>query len=82
MDRQLQLGRIADAATEIYIGTAVLSRLDQMLRQQNGQPETQRSIQAGRHYLRSSARRIRANFAALWDNDDEATLGLARGLLG
>jgi alkylation response protein AidB-like acyl-CoA dehydrogenase len=82
MDRQLQLGRISDAATEIYVSAAVLARLDHMLRQQNGKPETQRSIQAGRHYLRMSARRIRANFAALWDNDDEATLSLARGLLG
>ncbi|MFO0897290.1 MAG: acyl-CoA dehydrogenase family protein [Pirellulales bacterium] len=82
MDRQLELARISDAATELFVGAAVLARLDHLLRQQNGKPELQRSIQAGRHYLRMSARRIRANFAALWDNDDEATLGLARGLLG
>jgi alkylation response protein AidB-like acyl-CoA dehydrogenase len=82
VDRQLQLGRIADAATELYVGAAVLARLDQMLKQQNGQVETQRWIQAGRHYLRTSARRIRAHFAALWDNDDEETLELARGMLG
>ncbi len=82
MDRQLELARISDAATELFVGAAVLARLDHLLRQQNGKPELQQSIRAGRHYLRMSARRIRANFAALWDNDDEATLGLARGLLG
>jgi alkylation response protein AidB-like acyl-CoA dehydrogenase len=82
VDRQYQLGRMADAATEIYVSACVLNRLDAMLRdhhEHNGQLEL--DLEAGRYYLRTARRRIRTSLAALWDNDDEATSALARRML-
>jgi acyl-CoA dehydrogenase family member 9 len=96
LDRQCRLGRLADAATEIYVSCCVLSRLDAMLgdvqtgnhqgMHQHAHPSADsrvrdRALRTGRHYLAAAGRRIRQNFAALWDNDDEATSGFAADLL-
>lgn len=75
-DRQYQLGRIADAAIELYVSSCVLNRLDRLLRDVHGH-EHQRDLQVGRYYLQTAARRIRRNLADLWDNDDEATTRVA-----
>jgi hypothetical protein len=129
LDRQLQLGRIADAATEIYVSLCVLARLDRLLTAPrpvhaahhqlvhdghdhghvpgNGagehgahaapaadvhagasepphgahedEAQKRRELAIGRYYLRTAARRIRRTFADLWDNDDDATVALAKG---
>ena len=36
VDRQYQLGRVADAATEIYVSACVLNRLDGLIRHHHG----------------------------------------------
>jgi alkylation response protein AidB-like acyl-CoA dehydrogenase len=85
VDRQLQLGRIADAATELYVSVCVLRRLDEILRHAHGdgdEASTQLKLETGRYYLRTADRRIRRNFADLWDNDDATCIALARKLRG
>jgi alkylation response protein AidB-like acyl-CoA dehydrogenase len=83
VDRQYQLGRIADAATEIYVSSCVVNRLDELVRRQHGDHEQQlrMDLETGRYYLTTAARRIRRAFADLWDNDDAATTKLANRLL-
>lgn len=86
VDRQYQLGRVADAATEIYVSACVLNRLDHLIRQQAGnhhgdERELQMHLETGRYYLRTASRRIKQTLAALWDNDDDATTSLANQML-
>jgi alkylation response protein AidB-like acyl-CoA dehydrogenase len=82
VDRQYQLGRIADAATELYVSACVLNRLDAMLRDHHEPDGAFRADrEAGHYYLRTARRRIRQSLAALWDNDDDATNALAARML-
>ncbi|MEX2175004.1 MAG: acyl-CoA dehydrogenase family protein [Pirellulaceae bacterium] len=82
VDRQYQLGRVADAAIEIYASACVLNRLDSLVRNHHGDElELQFAIETGRYYLRTARRRIRRSLADLWDNDDEATSSLANRML-
>jgi alkylation response protein AidB-like acyl-CoA dehydrogenase len=82
VDRQYQLGRVADAATELYVSACVVNRLDALLRQHgdNG-AEHRLDMESGRYYLRTAGRRIRRAMADLWSNDDAATTALADRLL-
>jgi alkylation response protein AidB-like acyl-CoA dehydrogenase len=87
VDRQYQLGRIADAAIEIYVSACVLNRLDSLLRHEGNRHRRDEqdgwlALQTGRYYLRTAARRIRHALASLSDNDDEATTSLAHAMLG
>jgi hypothetical protein len=82
VDRQYQLGRVADAAIEVYVSACVLNRLDFMIRHHHGDERQLRlDLETGRYYLRTAGRRIRRNLADLWDNDDEATTSLANRVL-
>jgi hypothetical protein len=86
VDRQYQLGRIADAATEIYVSACVLNRLDHLIRQHAGnhhgdEGQLRFDLQTGRYYLLTASRRIKQALAALWDNDDDATTALANRVL-
>jgi acyl-CoA dehydrogenase family protein 9 len=82
VDRQYQLGRVADAATEIYVSACVLNRLDFLLRNSHDHNGSLRlDLETGRYYLRTARRRIKQSLAALWDNDDEATTALANRVL-
>lgn len=82
IDRQYQMGRVADAAIELYVSSCVLNRLDLLCRDPHV-PEADRlsGLRVGRYYLRTAARRIRRSLADLWDNDDEATTHVADALL-
>lgn len=82
LDRQYQLGRMADAAIELYVSSCVLSRLDCLLGDE-GIPDSERrqALALGRYYLLTAARRIRRNFADLWDNDDARTSEIAQMVL-
>jgi acyl-CoA dehydrogenase family protein 9 len=83
LERQYQLGRLADAAMEIYVSGCVLSRLDHLLRDEHASEEDRRhGLKCGRYYLTSAARRIHRHLAELWDNDDEETTEMANCLLG
>jgi alkylation response protein AidB-like acyl-CoA dehydrogenase len=78
VDRQYQLARVADAATELYVSRCVLSRLDATIRAAKSHDSTHEStLRAGRYYLLTAGRRIRSNLHNLWDNDDDATTALA-----
>jgi acyl-CoA dehydrogenase family member 9 len=84
LERQYLLGRIADAATELYVSACVLNRLDTALHHDLRQQQQNLAFElaTGRYYLRTAARRIRRAFADLWKNDDEATTRLANLVLG
>jgi alkylation response protein AidB-like acyl-CoA dehydrogenase len=78
LERQYQLGRVADAVIEIYVSSCVLNRLDALLRDhQLADDELARDQQIGRYYLQTAGRRIRKSLADLWDNDDEETTRVA-----
>lgn len=82
LDRQYQLARLADSATEIYACCCVLARLDRLLGDHHlDEAQRNRGLRTGRYYLRTAGRRIRRNFADLWDNDDEATTSAADDVL-
>jgi acyl-CoA dehydrogenase family protein 9 len=82
VDRQYQLARVADAATELYVSACVLNRLDYLLRNAHNHDGVVRlHLETGRYYLRTARRRIRKALAALWENDDEATTALANRTL-
>jgi len=83
VDRQYQLERIADSATELYVSSCVLRRLDHLVRQDSSDAEQLKaSLAAGRYYLQMAHRRIQRNFHDLWDNDDPDTTRLADMALG
>jgi alkylation response protein AidB-like acyl-CoA dehydrogenase len=82
VDRQYQLGRVADAATELYVSACVLNRLDALLREHGGNGAEHRlDLETGRYYLLTAGRRIRRAMADLWSNDDPATTALADRML-
>jgi hypothetical protein len=88
VDREYQLGRIGEAAIELYVSACVIRKLDAELGQashgtarHDGAANGHRAVQVGRYYLRSAERRIRAQLAALWDNDDQLTTETANLLL-
>ncbi|HEX3656012.1 MAG TPA: acyl-CoA dehydrogenase family protein [Pirellulales bacterium] len=83
LDRQYQLGRVADAATELYVSSCVLNRMDAMLHHHGYDAATrQDALVRGRYYLRTAQRRILRSLADLWDNDDEETNQLADRVIG
>ena len=82
VDRQYQLARIADAATEIYASACVLNRLDTLLHDHHLDDASKRfELATARYYLTTARRRIKQNLADLWDNDDAATTDLADRML-
>jgi alkylation response protein AidB-like acyl-CoA dehydrogenase len=81
VEKQYQLARIADAATEIYVSACVLRRVDAELKRAHHPHEVDLNLATARYYLAAARRRIRHSFAALWDNDDEATTELADRML-
>jgi alkylation response protein AidB-like acyl-CoA dehydrogenase len=89
VDQEYQLGRIGEAAIELYVSACVLRRLDATLERPdhsgtiaaNGDAKTRNDLIVGRHYLRTAERRIEAQLAALWDNDDRSTTQAANLLL-
>jgi hypothetical protein len=82
VDRQYQLARIADAATDIYASSCVLNRLDHLIREHHGdEAELRSQLETGRYWLTLSRRRVRSWLASLRDNDDAATTSLARRML-
>jgi hypothetical protein len=82
VDQQYQLGRVADAAIEIYASACVLNRLDALVRHHHGdEAELRGQLETGRYYLATADRRIRRALAELWDNDDSATTSVANRML-
>jgi alkylation response protein AidB-like acyl-CoA dehydrogenase len=82
VDRQYQLGRLADAAIELYVSSCVLNRLDALPRHVRDEAQRQSQWRIGNYYLLSAARRIRQRLAEMWEHDDDHTTRAADGLLG
>ena len=82
VEQQHQLGRFADAGTELYVSACVLNRMDALLLDHHlSDGEKRFQLETGRYYLRTAARRIHRALDELWDNDDAATNSLARRML-
>ena len=82
LDRQYQLGRIADVATELYVSACVLRRLDAAIRHSHGEEKSLRDeLIVGRYYLATAQRRMHRAIGDLGNNDDEATTELADRML-
>jgi acyl-CoA dehydrogenase family protein 9 len=73
--------RLADAASDLYVSSCVLSRLDSLVTGGNGAADGHRDIQAGRYFLALADRRIQKNLADLWDNIDDDTTAAADAFL-
>lgn len=81
LDRQYVQARIADSATELYMMTAVISRLDGELSGAGAQSEEVRKhVQVGRYYCHLAERRIRQHLHELGDNLDAETTAVADAL--
>lgn len=82
VDRQFQLGRVANAAIELYASCCVLQRLDWTLHRSEGHAHGWGDeLALGSYYLASAARRIRQQLAAAWDNDDTQAAKVAAAVL-
>jgi alkylation response protein AidB-like acyl-CoA dehydrogenase len=82
LEKQYVQERIAEAATELYLSSCVISRLDALLAHSNGEAvNLERDVAVGRFFLRAANRRIKQHLAAIWDNDDEQTTATADLLL-
>jgi len=79
VDRQCQVARLADAATELYVSACVLRRLDALMRAGTADDDT--LLEAGHLYLRLADRRVRNTLRAITENDDAHVLAHARRLL-
>lgn len=83
LDRQYQQARIADAATEIYMMIAVVSRLDAMLQgPEAGSEQARRDLEIGSYYCETAETRIRQRMRELSENHDPRTTEIANMLLG
>ena len=83
LDRQYQLARVSDAATQLYACGCVLSRLDHVLSDPHlDEKQKQEELAYGRHYLLTAKRRIKNVLANAWDNDDLAVTSFADRVLG
>lgn len=82
LDRQYVQARIADAATELYVMSAVVARLDSLLAQSDGRDaETRQSLEVGRYACRLAGRALRRHLHDLGDNLDAETTAVADLLL-
>lgn len=77
LDRQYQLGRIADAAIELYVSACLLRWLDDLHSHLRDEAAARLQFEAGRYYLRLAHRQIARSLDECRDNDDEATTRLA-----
>lgn len=82
LEKQYLQARLADAATEIYMISAVVARLDAMMAGEAPSENPRRDLQVGRYYCHMAARSIRARLHELGDNLDAETTALADCLLG
>ena len=83
LDRQYLQARLADAATEIYMMSAVVARLERMLDQGGVPPAAAaRDLEVGRYYCRTAARRVRQHLRDLGENVDAETTAVADVVIG
>ena len=81
LDMQLVQERIADAATELFASSCVLSRWDAEVQASRRNGSTPSEHSAAELFLRQSFRRARRLLGDLNDNEDRAVLGTANSVL-
>ncbi len=81
LDMQLVQERIADAATQLFASSCVLSRWDAEVQASRRNGSTPSEHSAAELFLRQSFRRARRLLSALNDNEDRAVLGTANSVL-
>ncbi|MEZ6073867.1 MAG: acyl-CoA dehydrogenase family protein [Pirellulales bacterium] len=82
LDRQYQLGRISDVASELFASACVLWRLDaESASSDLSDAERLYHRTLGRHFLRRSTRHVAALLHELGDNDDALTTSTAEAVL-
>jgi alkylation response protein AidB-like acyl-CoA dehydrogenase len=79
LEKQYVQARIADAAMELFMVSAVVARLDAELTA--GSAESAQNVETGRYYCHMAARSLRAHLHELSDNLDAETTSLADHLL-
>ena len=79
LEKQYVQSRIADAATEVYMMSAVLARLESV--DPTDPAQRQKDLAAGRHYFQMADRQIRRRLHELNDNLDAETTQFADSLL-
>ncbi len=75
--RQMVLFRLVDIGAELFAMAAVCARATMLRRK--GQPE---AVELAELFCRDARRRVKATFARVFDNDDVATYGVAKDVLG
>jgi alkylation response protein AidB-like acyl-CoA dehydrogenase len=81
--RQAVLGRLVEIGAELLAITAACSRAQAMAKRSGSAPgeEGARAIELADVFSRHARRRVEDRFAAVFDNDDVATYGLAQEVL-
>jgi alkylation response protein AidB-like acyl-CoA dehydrogenase len=77
---QLATQRIADVATELFVGMCVLSRVTSIILHK-GEPGAQDEVRIARIYTSAARTRIANNLKALHKNSDGDSLQLADSVL-
>ncbi len=77
---QLVHERLADITIDLYVASCVLARLDYLAANPSNDPYA--DPDAGKYFLKLAFRRIRNNFIALDENDDDECLKSAKATLG
>ncbi len=78
-NKQAFLFRLVDVVMELFAMAASVTRAQALL--QSGQPGGQEAVELADLFCRSSRRKVRAAFAALWSNDDAAKYAVALNVL-
>lgn len=77
---QLVHERLADIASDLYVSSCVLARLDYLATNPSNDPFA--DAEYGKYFLKLASRRIRNNFISLDENDDDSCLAAAKASLG
>jgi alkylation response protein AidB-like acyl-CoA dehydrogenase len=77
---QLVHERLADIAIDLYVSSCTLSRLDHLASNPSNDPFADPAY--GKYFLKLANRRMKANMAALDENDDDDCLTAAKAGLG
>jgi alkylation response protein AidB-like acyl-CoA dehydrogenase len=81
IDMELLHARVAWAVVEIYAMAAVISKLDQMLRDSTGNGHTAHDLLIGKAFCTHAAERIEQRLIGLFGNSDKTTLRVADEIL-
>jgi alkylation response protein AidB-like acyl-CoA dehydrogenase len=80
--RQAVLGRLVEIGAELLAITAACARAQAMVKRSGGSgTEGESAVELADVFSRHARRRVEDRFAAVFDNDDVATYGLAQGVL-